>query len=188
RGGANDGAHLVRRKWIGDDVGGAGGMPGLAMAVVLELRRVDGATIAKERLEFGYERSAAGGTQSGGHVGSSLWASGSRTGSQCGPRASESPEPKAESRLLPPHRVIDAPDARASCGHVEKREAEHRRALAHVQDRERMLRKVRNEIRGGHFAAGEERGGSDEEASHDEEAADRFDHTHGRKHAPHQRP
>ena len=53
RGGANDRADFIGRERIHDDVGDAGGMPRLAVAVVLELRRVGRAAVAEERLEFG---------------------------------------------------------------------------------------------------------------------------------------
>jgi len=54
-------------------------MPGLAVAVMLELRRVDRATIAEERLKLGDEGRATCGTQSRRHqeistLDSGLWA------------------------------------------------------------------------------------------------------------------
>src|SRR6187551_2827682 len=119
-------------------------MPGLAVAVMLELCRVDRATIAEERLKLGDEGRATCGTQSRRHqeistLDSGLWALVLFTGSM-----TRDQRPKSRVALLLSHHAIDAPDARASRGHVEKREAEHRRTLAHVQDRERMLRKVRD--------------------------------------------
>ena len=81
------------------------------MAVVLELRRVGRAPVAKESLELGHEGSAT--------------------------RLIES---RRQAVLLLSHQAIDAPDTRASGGHVEKCEAEHRRTLAHVHDREWALR------------------------------------------------
>ena len=70
-------------------------MPGLAVAVMLELRRVDRATIAEERLKLGDEGRATCGTQSRRHqeistLDSGLWALVLFTGSMTRDQSRES--------------------------------------------------------------------------------------------------